>query len=151
MTALSANKERRIRNDRGMRKEAYTPATSTQFYEGGLVALNGSGLLVPASDSAGFRVVGVCTTKVLSASSSPAKVEVETGHEEWFPIDSALNTAIATSTEKAATVADDTTLSNAATTTNDIPAGVIKDYESWRGVNGVWLHMGAASANGPAG
>jgi hypothetical protein len=139
MTALSANKERRKRNTEGMKRGFISPAVSTQFYEGGLLCANASGLGAKAADTVNFRCLGVAIAQYLSPASAALIIEYEYGHEEWFPIDGPLNTAIATSTEKNATILDDSTLSNAATTTNDIPAGTIKGYEVYKGTNGVWL------------
>jgi hypothetical protein len=144
MTALAANRERRTRGE-AAKVTRITPANSQQFYEGGLVAANASGLGAPAADTASFRVAGVAPNKLLSAASSPAQIELEWGHEEWFPVDSALQTAAATSTFKNAIVADDNTLTNAATATNDVPVGIIVEFEAIKGVNGAWVRVGVFS------
>jgi len=147
MTALAANKERRKRNVGGISEFAYTPAASTQFYEGGLVCINASGLLVKAADTVNFRIVGVCTENYLSPASGARKVNVEFGHEEWFPCDANLQALAATTgIGKNATILDDQTASTAATTTNDIATGMVTEFETWNGVNGVWIKVGFLAA-----
>ncbi len=150
MTALSANRERRTRNNDQKRVNSITPATSITFYEGGIICVNSSGAGVKGADTSGFRTLGVKKTAEVSAASGPSKIEFEYGHQEWFPIDSALNAAIAASIGKNATILDDQTLSNAATTTNDIPFGEIVEYEVYKGVAGAWVIVGVPALSGTA-
>jgi hypothetical protein len=106
-------------------------AANVRIYEGAIIATNSSGLAVPAADTAGFIIQGVCRRTALdntggaagSLGTSPEAmdaarwIEVD-AHGEW-------EFTVSAGTPKpgaSAFVVDDNTVS-AAATTNNIVAG----------------------------
>lgn len=81
---LTANKRRRLRAVDQMVLGKATPATSTQYFQGGLLAMNGSDVLVKAAATDGFRIAGVCPSEELTGASVSGQRVFEFGHEEWF-------------------------------------------------------------------
>lgn len=139
MTALAANKTRRIRSVGSMRVGELTGVDSDEFYEGGLVSHNNSGRVAPSSDTANHKIAGVAVRRQTTGSSNTDKVRFEWGHEEWFPQDGNLgNAALGLD----ACILDDQTLTNAGTATNDIRAGKIVELETIGGVAGAWIVVG---------
>lgn len=139
MTALAANKERRVRNISQMRKGSGTGADSSTFYEGALCCHNNSGKIAVAADTASFKIAGVVSKKLVTVGSNTLLVEFEFGHEEWFPDDGSIAAA---SIGLDATVLDDQTASVAATTTNDVRMGRVIERETYKGTAGVWVQVG---------
>lgn len=147
MTALAANKERRTRNLGNLCRGSGTGADSSTFYSGALVCHNNSGKIAVAADTANFKIAGVCTKRVVTGSSNTLLVEFEWGHEEWFPDDGNIAAA---SIGLDATILDDQTASNLATTTNDIRMGRIIERETYKGQAGVWVQVGVFGTAGAA-
>lgn len=58
---------------------AVLAADSTQFFKGGMVALNASGLLVKASTSTTLRSAGRCRENFTTGVSNTRKIEFESG------------------------------------------------------------------------
>lgn len=145
MTALAANKTRRTR---GTPKKGYgIGADSSTFYEGALVCHNNAGKIAVAADTANFKIAGVCTKYLVTGSSNTLLVEFEFGHQEFLANDTnVVNVGIGLD----ATIADDATVSNVGTTTNDIRAGRIQQLETIGGVSGVWVDIGNFGTAGAA-
>lgn len=139
MTALLANKDRRIRARGNLRVGELTGVDSDEFYEGALLSHNNSGKLAPSSDTANHKIAGVNVRRQTTGSSNTDKVKYEWGHEEWFPHDGALANA---SIGLDACVLDDATLTNAGTAVNDIRVGKIVELETIDGVAGAWVVVG---------
>lgn len=135
MAALTANR-RRYR--RGVARKGYAVgADSMQFYEGQLVVFDTAGKLRPAADTSGFRIAGVATKKESTGASNTREIEFEFGHEEWFPI-----TGITAADKQAmGMVADDNTVTDAATATNDVEVGLVQNLETKGGVSGAWFRI----------
>jgi hypothetical protein len=130
MTALAARTQRQF----ALHTANFIPlpaAANAVIFVGALVATNSSGLAVPAADTSGFTVQGICRRTAIdntggsagSLGSSPSAldavryVEVD-AHGEW-------EFAVSAGTPKpgtAAFVVDDNTVS-ASATTNSIVAG----------------------------
>lgn len=133
MTALAANRARYTRG-KAPRKGEATGADSKEFYEGQLVSYNTSGKIVPASDTAGERIAGVCTKRMTTGASNTLKVPFEFGHEEWFPGSG----ATAADLKANVCVADDNNyIDNAAT--NDVEIGQLEELETIKGTAGGWI------------
>ncbi len=61
-------------------QRSYKQALSTQVWEGGIIALNASGLAAPAGSGTGLVAVGVAQLSQLSVSTTPyAQLEVHQG------------------------------------------------------------------------
>lgn len=136
MTALAANKARKTRAVQDMVRGEITAADSQTFFEGSMVNRNSSGNPVVATDAASETFMGVCSEALTTSTSNTTKVKFEYGHEEWFA--SALTK---TSIGANGTILDDGTISNAATTTNDVIVGEIIEAETIDGVAGVWVRV----------
>lgn len=139
MTALAANKVRRTRGVANTKKVSGVGADSSEFYEGAIGAYNNASKIARGADTANFRTAGVVTRRTTTGSSNTTEIELERGHEEWFPHDGNLGV---TSLGKNACVLDDATLTNAATATNDVPVGEIIELETIGGVAGAWVAVG---------
>lgn len=124
MTALSADARRAKYNLEHARKTPYLMAASTTIYANGLVAVNASGLAVPAADTANLKVVGIAAAGVTSAASGSYYVEVYAGVEADFASSGLDQTDVG----KVCVVTDDNTVTDAATATNDISVGVVTRF-----------------------
>ena len=76
-TALTADFDSSIQNIRAT--VAYTAATSTVIYAGGLVQLNSSGLAVAAAEGSTYNIVGRATTALDGTEAAGSIVTVEEG------------------------------------------------------------------------
>ena len=140
MAALTAN---RVRHVRGVHKPELVTITgidSEEFYEGAMANYAAAASKVnAAADTASQRFAGVVATRLTTAASNTLKVEMERGHQEWFAHDGNLG---AGDEGKNAIILDDQTLTNAATATNDVPAGEIVEFETINGTAGCWIKVG---------
>jgi len=118
---------------------SYPVAASTKIYAGSLVALNSSGYAVPASDTAGLRVVGRAEEQVDNSTGSNGDKSVQVREGIFLFAGSGLTDA---DVGKNALVSDDQTIS-VAPTTNNIFAGVIKKVES---TTEAWIETGLSVA-----
>lgn len=124
MTALAADKEIG-RKEQGP-WQVYPVAASTTIYKGALVAINSSGYLVPASDTAGLRLAGVAMEGKDNSSGSNGDLECKCAVTGVFPV-------VASSITQAMVgrmlyIVDDQTVDE--TTTNWVPAGILREYTS---------------------
>lgn len=121
-------------------------ASGSVIYAGALVCENGSQYAVPASDSAGYVVIGKAMQKVdnsgvnYKAAGNP--VEVRRGVFRWVNGDTFTDANVG----DLAYVKDDQTVQTAASATHDIVAGVIIDVDS----DGVWVDTYAIGGQGAA-
>lgn len=135
MTALAANKIRSVLGAPGILL-SHVGVTSAVLYEGALLCFSAAASTVTnAADTASFRVAGVYrgSQKTIAAGET---VELERGQVEYFLQDGNL---AAGSESKNAIILDNATMTNAATATNDVPAGTILKLD---GSTGVWVHVG---------
>ena len=107
---------------------------SNVIYQGSIVAVNGSGVAVPASDATGLVVLGRAASTSINDGRdylATRKVVVDRGVFKWVNG----GTFTVTSLGAICYVSDDQTVSTAAAMTYDIPAGVIVAVDS----DGVWV------------
>ncbi len=131
MAALSAARNTRRRGAPG---HITTITAGGTIYQGGLVCRNGSGVALAASDTSGLKVIGVAQHDAVSGDS----VTVEHG---VFALANGGSYTAANIGDKVYVV-DDQTVGTAAAQTNDIPAGVIRDYDA---TYGVWVDTSFAA------
>jgi hypothetical protein len=139
MTALSANKKRRIRGTPFRAPLVMLAADSIEIYEGSVLMDNGSGKLAIGADTSGAYVLGISANRYTTgtaANTYPVVERIGPDAAEWFAQDGNITAAMIGTW---ATLADDATASNATTTTNDVPMGRIEQLETIDGVSGVWL------------
>jgi hypothetical protein len=120
-------------------------AASNHIWAGSLVALNSSGKLVPASDTASTKIVGRASKEVDNTGSSystNAAVPVDRGVFRWVNGGSFTLADVGS----LAYALDDQTVVTAAQATNDIVAGLIIDVDS----GGVWVDSFAIGSQGAA-
>jgi len=134
MAALSANTARKTRNTRTRLMAKYPIKGGQVIYAGSLVMVDTSGFAYPGGDTASRKFVGVAKRKYdgTGLADGALTVEVYFGHEELF------TTASVTAADIGAngTISDSDTISNAATTTNDVLVGEIVEY---LGSNQAWI------------
>lgn len=130
MAALTADKKQIFLGE-PLHVISYKVATSTTIYNGALVALNSSGYLVNASDTASTIVVGFAMEQVVNSGANGAKsIQVATGAIGTLVAGTNINQA---DVGALAYVSDNQTVTDAATATNDIPVGRIVSYDSAAG------------------
>lgn len=110
-------------------------AASTKIYAGALVAVNASGLAVPAADSVGFTVMGRAEAQADNSAGAASAIDVEVAAGIFKYGAGAI---VQANLGANATCSDDQTVTTAAATTNDIVAGKIVQVDS----DGVWIKVG---------
>lgn len=137
MAALSDDRQTQIRSGGSTRMGLGLIAANTKIYFGSLIAKNASGYLVPASDTAGLKVVGIAQQQVDNTGGSAGALSVDyiTGVEAQFG--NAGSAVIQANWGALCTVSDDNNVSIASVTTNDIVAGRVRRFDA----NTVWLYV----------
>jgi len=134
MAALTAD---RLTMTKGaLRRQGYKVAANVVIFAGAMVAINAAGFAVPAADVAGLsRVVGVAAAKVnnIGGSDGTVDVVVEYGGQFLFAVSGITQANVG----RLAVVADDQTLTTAATATQDIPIGLIRSLAP----TGAWVDI----------
>lgn len=112
-------------------------AAATKIYMGSLVAKNAAGNVVPASDTAALKVIGVALETVdnTAGAAGDKSVQLLTG---VFKFGNAGGAIVLASTHALAYVADDNSVTTAAVAVNDVIAGLVDAIDS----DGVWLSVG---------
>jgi hypothetical protein len=125
----AATSDRKINTTKIRRSFVGAVAAATIIYVGTLVAKNAAGNIVPASDTAALKVVGVALETVdNSAGAASAKtVQIGTG---VFEFDNAGGAIVLASSHALCYVADNTSVTTAAVATNDIIAGLVDGFTS---------------------
>ena len=122
---------------------AVAVASSTTIYAGAMVAINSGGYAVPASDTAGLKVLGRAERTVVNAGGNGAAVIiVRRGVFRWANGD----TFTLADVGALAYVEDDQTVQKAASATHDIPAGTILAVDA----DGVWVDTFSLPSHGSA-
>lgn len=125
MAALT--KDRKITTT-GIRRAGAGPvAASTTIYLGAVLAVNASGYIVPASDAANLKVIGVALEAVDNSAGSAGDKTVSYG-TGVFECDNASGAIVQASFNKLCYVADDQSVTTAAAATNDIPVGLVVGF-----------------------
>lgn len=118
---------------------------SNVIYAGSIVAVNASGVAVAASDATGLKVVGKAeafSDNTGAAYDSAKTIKVRRGVFRWENGGSLTITSIG----NLAYVADDQTVTTAASAAYDIVAGIIVDVDS----AGIWVDTYAVGGQGAA-
>jgi hypothetical protein len=137
--ALSADKKRLVRNIGGMKTATVLLADSQTVYEGAIIMRNASGDPAVGADTANCVGMGVAAKAVTSAGSNSTKfVDLEYGHEEWFPSSGTFTKA---SIGTVVAIADDTTINTQTASTNDALLGILVQLETVGGTAGGWVRI----------
>lgn len=117
---------------------AYGVAAATVIFAGALVAVNSSGYAVPASDTAGLRVVGRAEERQDNSAGADGALTVSIREGKVLGMkNSAGNAVTAADIGRPVYVEDDETVANAGGT-NSIIAGICIGLDSY----GVWVATG---------
>lgn len=128
-----------IRRERGnSRYHRYPVAAAADIFKGAVVAVNAAGFLVPASDTAAERVVGVATARLDNTEGAAGDgFVIATRTIVQIPTSGA-SVLDQTDVGRDAFVLDDNTAVKAAGTTNNIIAGEVTEFEP----GFVWIQFG---------
>lgn len=124
MSALTANRDTLQRD--GV-FESHGVAASTRIYAGSLVCRNASGYVIPAADTATYKVQGIAQEEANNSSGSAAAIQCKT---KWGVARLATSGMGAGDEGKPVYVTDDQTVCLAASSTNKVGAGIILDVIS---------------------
>jgi hypothetical protein len=119
---------------------SYPVAATTKIFAGTLVALNSSGLAVPAADTAGLRVVGRAEATVHNTGSA-GDLNVDVKEGVFLYNNSATDAVDANDRGKICFVEDDNTVDETGAT-HRVVAGRVVDVTS----EGVWVDVRAGQA-----
>lgn len=136
MAALT--KDRNAPNKELGRTISLRVAAATQIFGGSLVALNDAGFAIPGTNVAtGTKVIGVADEEVDNVGAAgDLRVKVRKGVFGFVNDGNVVQADIG----EEAMVADDQTVTNAATSTNDKVAGTIDDIDDDDGLVYVKIH-----------
>lgn len=141
MAALAADKfPLRTRADSGKRMRTGKVAAATKIFHGALIAKNAAGFIVPASDAADLKVVGVAQGQVDNSAGANGAKEVTylTGLD--VELDNAGGAIVQAGMHGLCYVADDQSVTTAAVAVNDVVAGLVTDFTAAK----VWVHVDEA-------
>lgn len=126
MTALTADKKVILRNSQLAGSVSYGVLTNTTWYAGSLMSRDSNGYAVPSSDTASHAVIGVATSGGNSTGIASGTQTVECLFGVTVGLVISGSTLDITDIGKNAIVADDQTVQDASSATNDIPVGIIR-------------------------
>lgn len=139
MAALTAERNTRTKATAAVRTNSGGVAAATTIWLGALIAVNAAGFIVPASDTAALKVVGIANETVVNAGAAGAKsVVYQTGLV--VELENAGGAIVQASMHRTCVVADDQSVTTAAVATNDIVAGVVQGFTSTK----VWVYVDEA-------
>lgn len=132
MAALTAERDTKDRGVSWGTLHEFTATDSTQYWQGGMVAIDpATGLLIPAAiDDNTLVVTGRCEESVLTGASTTRKIKVRSGVFNWASAGIDANDR-----GKQVYIADDQTVT--LTAGDDASAGTIYDFDS----DGCWVNM----------
>ncbi len=135
--ALAADRQTRVRAGGATRYRTGKLAAAAVIYDGALIAKNAAGNIVPASDTAALKVVGVAQAFADNSAGIAGAVTVPyvTGVEAEF--DNAGGAIVLASSHSPCYVADDLSVTTSAVAANDIVAGVVAEYSATK----VWVFV----------
>lgn len=124
MAALTKDRNTRVRAQ-GTNRHRTRKLGAVKVYKGGVAAVNTLGFLVPASDTAGLKVVGLFDETVDNSGGAAGDKEASytTGIE--VELDHA---GVIVQATLIAVVADDQTVTTTAVATNDVPVGNVTEF-----------------------
>lgn len=117
-------------------------AAATALFAGGLGAINAAGDVVPASDTAGLKVIGRIEDDVDNSAGAAADLSVNIKRGVFRFANSPTDTLTKAAVGTAAIVEDDETVGDGTTPANDIKAGLIVAVAA----DGVWIDTRLAPA-----
>lgn len=132
MAAITNNKDRARKEPRTM---AYPIAASTKIPQGAIACENSSKYAVNGADTAGLRMLGVSRHMYDNSSGAAGAMDVVVDATGVFEFDTAITSFRVGDT---AYIADNNTVTDAATATNDVAVGVIRKVETGK----VWVDIG---------
>jgi hypothetical protein len=109
--------------------KGYPVLNDTTIYKGGMVCLGTTGYAIPATDTAGLKVLGVADETVISPASDDdgdKKIRVRSGEMYDFAATSITQAMLG----DVMYVVDDETFDDAAGATNEVPAGILSEFIS---------------------
>jgi hypothetical protein len=127
MAALTADRDTLIIAKPSLK--GYPVLNDTTIFKGGIVAVDATGFLIPATDTAGIRVVGVADEQIVSPSTDAdgdKMCRVRSGEIYDFAASSITQAMLGSIMY----VVDDQTFDDAAGPTNDIAVGVLIEFIS---------------------
>lgn len=127
MAALVADRNPRIETGGATRVGEGDVAAATTIYKGSLLAKNAAGFLVPASDAAALKVIGIAEEKVVNAGAAGAAVcKYITGiTAELVNLAGAI---VQASKHGLCYVGDDQSVTTALVALNDVPVGTVTSF-----------------------
>lgn len=135
MTALATDRKTLRKGEGRIVADDAKIAANTTIYNGGMVANNGAGALVPAADAANYVTLGVSRQKMVNATGSAAQVtgpraSVEAGIVAKFNNTTGGSACTLSDLGKTVYVVDDNTVGEAGATVHSIPAGILDSIDS---------------------
>lgn len=137
MAALTKDRNTRTRAQGSMRSGIGKVATNTVIYHGSLIAKNAGGFIVPASDTAALKVVGIAQGQVNNNPGANGAKEVTyiTGVE--VELENAGGAIVQAGDKTTCCVADDQSVTSAAVAVNDVLAGIVREFTTTK----VWVFV----------
>jgi hypothetical protein len=127
MAALTADRNIRIETGGAPRVGEGDVAAATTIYKGAVIARNAAGNVVPASDTAALKVIGIAEEKVVNAGAAGAAVvKYITG--VTAELLNAGGAIVQASKHTFCYVSDDNSVTTAAVAVNDIPVGTVSSF-----------------------
>lgn len=131
MAALQADTTATIWRDND--SFSFPAAASTQFYKGGIIAINASGYAVKATAVASLKVVGVCQENVNNSAGAAAAVQVPVRRGLFRFTNS--GSFVLADVGTTAYIADDQSVNK--TSASNSAVGIVRDVDSV----GVWVEI----------
>lgn len=131
MAALTKDRNTPTRGAKA-RKIVVKVAATTKIYAGAGVCLNATGYAKPAADTAGLLTDGVAEAQADNTAGADGALELEIKRGVFL---FAHTNLVQADVGKSVYWADDQTVTNAATATNDIVAGILDELTS----EGAWI------------
>ncbi|MBA2718924.1 MAG: hypothetical protein H0U52_06755 [Chloroflexi bacterium] len=142
MAALAADRNFKLRAGGYSRTIVAKLAAATKIYRGALVGKNAAGFVVPASDTAGLKIIGIADEQVdnTAGAAGDKEIRLTTGVAKFLNFGA--DPVVQADMHGFCVVADDNTVRNAGAV-NDIRAGIVELIES----DGVWVYVDPIIAN----
>lgn len=128
MAALTADRETPIWTGGATRTGIGDIAATTKIYKGSIIAKNAAGNVVPASDAAALKVLGIAEETVDNTAGIAGALTVPyiTGIEA--ELENAAGAIVQAGKHALCYAADDQSVSTAALMTNDLPVGLVTRF-----------------------
>lgn len=137
MAALTADRNTRIRTGGATRTGVGDVAATTKIYKGSVIAKNASGYVVPASDAANLKVIGIAEETVDNSAGLDGAKTVPYITGVAAELVNAGGAIVQASKHALCYAADDQSVSTAAAMTNDLPVGQVVEFTTTK----VWVYI----------